>query len=294
MKKSLLILTAVFFTIFLVLSLADSKGEYAAEQIIWKTNQQLARANQSPEAIPDREFESIIKNYERVIKEFPASKVVPRAYLSIGETYLVKRSYDTARKKLSEVLAQYPKYTLIAVEAVSTIGRSYELQDDVENAVKTYQKLTKDYPLTDTGLRAPFYIASYYERLKEPLKAKMAYADATIYYIDMAANNAGSEIGYKSLKMLTDCYTAQQKWPEAIETMGRILVKYPTAQITASLIRPINTIALVKLQDPDAAITIYRTFLEKNPNHSLSKTMRQTIDYLNDYKKKKQTPPKKT
>ena len=250
MRKSLLIYAGILAGVFALLTLLDSRSQYAAEKIIWKTNKRLQAVSQNPEAFPDRVFEQLIARYQKVAEKFPASSLTAQARLLIGEVYLVRKSYDTARQKFNEVMEKFPDNKDIYAEALSSLGKSYELQNDWENALTYYKRILAEHPLTNHGLAAPLYIARHYAEQDDRIKQQIAYADATLHYIGLTEKYPGTEIEQKSLKLLTDCYVIQEKWPEALETMQEIILKYPDAETVLPLIKPIGILAVTKFHNP--------------------------------------------
>ena len=285
MKKTLINFTVTLVGLFIILSFLDFRGDYVAEQIIWKANIRLSEVSKNSEVIPDKVFKEIADPYRRIIKDFPNSKLVPTAYVFLGRAHIIKKDYDTARRILREAIEKYPQNPGICAEATSTIGSSYERQGDWPKALEAYEKITRDYPLTDLGLSAPLYIANYYVQNSHTINAQNAFDSAVIYYDKIATENPNSEIEFKSLRLLTSCYLAQKKWREAIDTMGKILLKYPIPTTAMPIITTINAITVNQLKDYDVAIGIYQNFIKENARHPLNKTLNEMISALDELKK---------
>ena len=216
MKKTVSSLTLILVGLFVVLSLLDIRGDYAVEEILWNANKRLSDAARTPEAVPDKVFEEIIAQYQRVIKGFPDSKLVPRAFIFLGRAYLVKKDYSTARQRLREVIGRFPKDDVNCVEALSAIGSSYELQGNWPEALKVYYEIKNDYPLTDLGLSVPLYIANHYTKNQQAANAISAFDAAESYYTQMADGHSNTPIEFKSLTLLSNCLLAQKKWTDVL------------------------------------------------------------------------------
>ncbi len=287
MNKVLLILTGILAGLYVVLSLLDMKGEYAVEQILWKADKRLAECARSPEVIPDKVFEQIAAQYQKVIKNYPKSTLVPTAHVFLGRVYIVKKDYDTARQKLNEAIAKFPGNAAVGADALAMIGSSYEVQGNWTEALNAYNKLRQEYPLTDFGLNIPFYVAAYYEKNGHAQNAQNALDEAIGYYLKLSTENPNSTTGLKSLKLLSNCYIAQKNWVEAVNVLAKIIAQYPTPEIAVSAIDTINAIAVSQLKDYDMAIGIYRRLVDSNPNHPLGKMLKKTIEALEERKNKK-------
>ncbi len=295
MKKTLLSFAGILAGLFVVLSLLDARGDYGVEQILWKANKKLSDAARSPEAIPDKVFVQIADQYRKIIKDFPNSRLTSAAYLSLGKVYLIKKDYKAARERLTDVLKKYPNNSNVCAEALSAIGNSYGLEGDWPNALRTYEKLKNDYPLTDLGLSVPLYVANYYLKNSHTVNAQNALEDAIVYYDKLSLEHPNSEIELKSLKLLSDCYLMQNRWTDAVNVLGKILLKYPKPEVAVPIMKAINTIVLTQIRDFDIPINIYQGFLEKNPNHPLDKALKEMIGKFTELKKKNvKADPKKT
>ena len=286
MRKTLFALGGILAVLFVLLSLLDSRGDYVAEKMIWKVNQGLYNASLAPEAVPDNVYEQIASQYQQIIRDFPGSNLVPLAYIFLGRVYILKKDYGTARTELTHVLKKYPANEAICAEAVSVIGNSYELEGNWPEALKIYEKIKVDYPLTDLGLNAPLYIANYYVQNGHSVNAQNAFNDAIVYYTEISSKHPNSEIEYKSLQLLSNCYLMQKRWDEAVKVMGDILLKYPMTKMAMPLIQSINAVTLTHIKNFDIAIAIYQNFIEKNPRNPLDKTLQEMIAAFDELKKK--------
>ena len=162
MKKTLLILTVILGCVFILFSVLGRKGEYLAEKKFWKINKKFVEISRDPKAVPEASFEAILRDYEKFIKKFPHSKLVPLAYIYEGQVYLIKKDYDKSRIKFEEITKKYADKPGICVRAVSEISRTYALEEDWDNLLSTYQRIVRDYPLTGLGFQTPITIAQFY------------------------------------------------------------------------------------------------------------------------------------
>ena len=108
MKRILRIYLIVLVGIFFFLELLDLNGDYGVEKKLWRLNKQYAEIARDPAAAPANEFAELVEKYGMVIKEHPRSKLIPNVYLLIGQVYIAKKDYTSARAVLAKVPEQFP------------------------------------------------------------------------------------------------------------------------------------------------------------------------------------------
>ena len=292
MKRSLVTFAGILFGLYIVFSLLDYKGEYAVEQKMWAANQKYAQVVKDPQSVPDRTYEDLARQYQKIIDQHPDSTLAPKAHMIMTSLYLVKKDYAVAREKAQEVFKKYPQNTEICAEAMSAIGKSYELARDWPNALKAYRELINKYPMTEVGMNAPVYIANYYAKNNMPSQAQSAFNEAILHFKDLEAAHAGTEIELNSLRLQANSYLFQKKWAEGIDAYGKILIRSATLnrltpQQGLFLIKTINTLPGTQLKDYDTPIRIYKKFMAENPKHKLNQIMEGMIKTFEAMKSKK-------
>ncbi len=272
--------------VFLLFSLLDRNGEYGAEQLMWLTTHRLQEFSHDPKSVPDQAFDALEKNFEAIIKRDPQSELALQAYLSIGRIYLVKRSYGIARQKIEEGLNRYPQRPDFCALALSFIGRTYELEEDLPQALRIYKRLVNEYPQTPVGLEMPLYIGQIYEREGAQAKAQTTYSQAIDHYRQLADEHPDSDLEIRSLRMLANTYIGLQKWQEAVDTLGEVLIKSgPNQYLDSSqvnlILRSINTISIVELKNYTVPKKIYKEYIRRHPQDGLSRVIKELIKGLN-------------
>ncbi len=292
MKRSLLAMLAVLAGVYAGLSWIDRNDDYAAEQANWKINRKLELVLRDPMVSADRTFLELEKEYKGLAVRFPDSYLAPQSYLTIGNMYLVRKNPERARSNLQEVLRLYPGNAESCAKAMTAIGRSFEMEGDWPKAQESYRLLRKSYPLTDPALEVLLYIARVYEKNGDRAGAQAAFAQAEEEYKKLGNRYAGSEVEVKSLRLLANVYVAQERWREAVETMGQALISAASQRALTPpqanvLLKSINTISVVELKDYDLPIGIYKEFIEKNSWHGLRPVLKKLIKVLEDLKANK-------
>ena len=292
MREKLLAMLAVLSLIYGVLSYIDRQDDYAAEQSIWKINNSLELLLRDSANVPEQSYLDMEKKYKKFAERFPNSYLAPRAFLTIGNMYSAKLDYDRARYNLGEVLRLYPKNSEACAQALTNIGKTYELEGDWPKALESYHELQQRYPLTTAGLENFMYIAQTLQKRGDTQKALVAFEEAAAHYKDFIGRYRGSATEVESLRLLASVYMAQEKWKESVETLGEALIISASLRMLTPpqanvLLKSINTISVVELRDYDMPINIYNKFIERNPAHGLRPVLKKLIKVLETLKANK-------
>lgn len=284
MKKNLVILTGVFVGIFIFLTLLD-RSEYPVEKKLWAAKKQFEGISQDPKVVPEKKFADVIAQYERIIQQYPRSKLLSRIYLQIGRIYMLKGDYAKARTVFAELIQRFSQEPEFCAEALFNTGRTFELEVDFKNAVKTYRAVWQQYPKTEVGLAVPGYIANYCLYSGKQEEAQKFFAEAVGYYIQVAKDSGRSLEGYRALRFLASCYLAQQNWPAAVDTLARMLLDFPGPEYLQPqrldvIIRSIDEISVTQLQDYERPQKIYQAFIDTYPKHPVNSILKETIAKL--------------
>ncbi len=291
MKKAFISYLVILIGVFVFFSFSDLNGEYVIERKLWKIQHQLIDIAKDPQAVPDFKFDEVANQYQKIIDKYPDSRLIRNVYISLGRLYLLKKDYATAREKFYLIIEKYPDNKELSAEALLFVGKTYEVEGDWPQAYKIYQDIINNYPVTMTGLSVPIYIANYYKRQNDFQNTMNAYEKAVVHYKKIASDNSGTQAGSKALGYLSNCYMEQNRWNEAIDTLGLILEKYAasghlTAKNVDMTIKTINIVSAYQLKDYDVAIRLYQGIIDRNPKHPLRAYLEKNIDAFNQLKEK--------
>jgi len=283
MKKTLTIYLSVLVVLFIVFSILGRGGDYAVEQKLWKINQQYVEVAKDPGTVSDNTYNSIITQYRDVIKKYSESNVIKGVYLLLGEVYLLKSDYETARKTYEEMMNKYSGDKALASEGYARIARSYELENNWAKSEEIYMRMIQEYPLTDVGLGASLYIANYYRKNNDFKNSIEAYDRAMRFYGRVAKEHENTKVGFDALRYLANCHLEQNRWDEAVKILGDVLLNYNTSeymniQRADTIIKTINMVAAFRMKDNSAATKIYAQFVKENPDHALSAYLHKMIE----------------
>lgn len=291
MKRTLIILVSILAVVYIALTVLGSRGEYSAEKAIFRINKKFTKIKDDPLATPEAKYKEVIEDYKSYMKKYQDSRLAPFAHILIGRTYVLKGDHDLARETFERVIQQYgDDKPSLAAQALLEIAASYSNQENVGAIVKTYERLKRDYPATEQGLAAPLTLAKI-QASNNPVAAPEIFAGTIAYYRSLQSKDPKSVIGFKALNLVAASYMTQQKWREAANTYGELLLEYPQPEYltvtTANLyLRTINTLALSELKDYDLAIKIYADFIQKYPQHPLTPLMDKLLQGGKELKQK--------
>lgn len=290
MKKIILTYVAILAGVYVVFSLMDMRGSYVIEQKLWKINRQFSLIARDPSVVPEEKFRDVAAQYEHIIKKYPESKLMEGVRLYLGDLYMLKKDYATARVKYGEIVKLSPNKGM-AAEATRRIGKTYETQGNWAQAYTIYQSVIQDYPLSKAGLDMPLYLAQYFKMKNDYQNAVDSYDFALKYYKNLSSKQANTNLEFEILRRITECYIDQKRWSEAIGALAEVLNKYAGSkqisfQTTDKVIKTINVIAAFQMNDYDVAIKIYQDFIATHANHPLNQYLQKNIDSFNQMKAK--------
>jgi len=150
------------------------------------------------------DYNKAVESFNRLLKFYPTSNLINKAQYQLGACYFLLKDYENAFKELQKVRVDPTNY-----EVQEMLGEIYILQGNIEKAlevftrgetakssltslqrlasaakvvkkydiaIKTYQRIIKEFPETREALHAQLDIAYIYDiQLKNPAKAIEAY-----------------------------------------------------------------------------------------------------------------------
>lgn len=286
MKKTFAIFGSIIIFLFIFLSIVDN-SDYGLEKRLFRVQKQFNQAARDPRAVPDQKFDHIVEQYRKLIEKYPHSKEVPKIYMQMGMTYLLKQDIGKARTTFQEIINKFPENEEICTVALLNIGNTFESEKKEKEAIDIYEGILSKYPLTEVGLNMPLYMANYYLKVDQKEKSNEMIRRAVLFYKKISKENPQTLQEFNALRLLVTAYYAQENWREAVNTLGKILLdygnkKYLTPQRANLIIKSINTVSITKVQDYHLPRDIYQKFMSQYPEHPLSKVL---ADMLNALKK---------
>jgi len=293
MKKVIITYLAILAVVFVFLSFLDRDSDYSIEQRLWKVHKMYSDIEKDPDVVPKATFDRVIGQYKSVIDRYPESNVIRGVYFLLSQTYVLNGRFDLARDTLNIVMDKYSGNKEMIADAMSRIGRTYELQDDWDEALRIYQNIIDEYPLSSVGIATPIYIANYYRRKNDFQNTMQSYDEAIVFYKEISKKHSKTIVGFGAARYLANCYLDQSRWADAINVLGDILFVYSdteflNAKVADEMIKTINMIAAFQIKDFKVATSLYQEFINKSPDHPLSKYLTRIIDAFNKLEAEKQ------
>lgn len=294
MKKAIFAFIVILVGVFVMFTMLDRDSNFVAERDLWRINNQFAKAARDPQIVPDSTFREIVANYQAFIAKYPGSKLSRVAHILIGRVYMVKGDFGKGREKYEEVAKIYADDPKIAVEAVADIGRTYAMENNAQGVIQNYERMIRDYPLTQHGMQAPILLTRLYASRGDQQRAQEAYAKGVEHYKKLIKEYPGGSTEFNSLRSLGALYLAGGEKRRAIETLGKVIINFPDQQYlnsrrVSTIVRTINTVAIVQLKDYDYPVTIYEEFIKAHPRHPYVPRFEQMIESIKLLKESKVT-----
>jgi len=281
MKRTLIILGVIILAVFIALSVMD-KSDYKIEKKLWRIQKRFNKIARDPVSAPSQEYDAVEKLYAAVIDDHPETTLLPNIYLQISRLYGMKKEYNKARLVLEECMLRFSDNQKFMPEAIINVAMLYEAEGNEKGVLETFERVKKEYPLTEIGLTTPLNIVNYYTRANKGREASDALIEAVAYYKKIARDNRNTKVEFDALRLLVTTYYMDAKWQEAMSTLERILFgfaddKLLKVQRVNLIIKTINTVAVQKLGSFDVAIGLYQRFIDNNPRHGLSTYLKGII-----------------
>lgn len=259
------------FSLGVITSCIGCGGYYYAEKTYWHVNRKHGETIRTPAEATEKEFHQTINALKKVVSGYPAWKKSAEIQFRIGEMYIARKDFDNARKELMEVVMNFPEQQELCAHAQFLIGSLFEKQGDWKEALHNYEELIERYPNTTVGLQVPLYIAHYYQRHNLKKESERTYADATHKYTNLIEKNPYSKLVPVIQYFVTLAYGRQEKWNELVDTLQRMVDKYPDAEVAPVTLYRMAAIYRDVLHNPDKAKDLYNKIILKYPNSRLQK-----------------------
>lgn len=285
MKKNIFILFGVIVGIYIVFTFIDT-SEYRVEKKIWRLQKDFDLIAEDPKAVPDRQVKHVVAKYRKLIKRHPKSRYVPQMYSSMGTLYVMNKDYDSARRVYGEVMTKFADSSNVASKALMDIGNTYMIENKVDRAVETYQRILDQHSRTEVGFKMPLFLAGLHRGLGRKDKVSYYLSEAEVFYGNLADDEEELEaVRINAEQALASVYIAQEKWKDAVRTLKGILYKYADSKLITPkrlsvITRALNMVCIGRLQDFDQAMDIYTAFIEDHPDHYLNSFLEKVLESL--------------
>ena len=280
MLKTLLVTTVILVIISAALSVLGQSSEYIAEKLMYQASSKYSSIVSNPDVVPPAMIKYVEGNLKKVIEKFPAGRTAKLAHLKLIEVYFANKKYDETLLLTDNMLTKYSDDAVLSSKAQLTRAAVYESKGNWAGAEQELVALQQRYANTPTGLRAPYYIAAYYNRKGNDKELKRVLNEAVIFYRNLKEQHAGSSLGYESSTKLMETYLNLGRYDEAGEAIKDIIEEYPGSATVLKHSAYIDVIFVDKLQDPEGAIEIYEYGIKASENDKIRQYFQQKIEFI--------------
>ncbi len=220
LKRSLIVALLILFLA------GCGVDQYSIEKRFWGLSIKASDIFINPDSSPPRQLERTVGQLNDFIDDHSENNLAIDAELMIVNLYLVKKEYAKARGQVGKILKKYPDKPEVLARALFLRGKSYELESKWGLALKQYDQVTRQYPMTMAGIEAPIYKAVYYKIKFQPEKMVAAYKEAAKHYESLAEEQSDAPEGLVLLQLATECYSQIKDWSKVIDIMNLALERY--------------------------------------------------------------------
>lgn len=103
-----------------------------------------------------RQFEESVREFNRLIVDYPNGQLTPNAFYWLGELYLLNDDTEQARQSFAQVINIYPDHPKIA-DTLYKLGIVYHRLGDTSRSIQYFDRVQADYPASSAaGLAANY------------------------------------------------------------------------------------------------------------------------------------------
>ncbi|MEZ4651400.1 MAG: tetratricopeptide repeat protein [Candidatus Eisenbacteria bacterium] len=225
-----------------------------------------------------------IRILDKLQKEYSDDRRAPGAVLQAGIAYRAAGMPDSALVLFQRVEELYPRKTTFVSQARFLMAKIYETSGRKDEAIRTYQSVSTDFPRTASGLLAPLELASLYEDEGNDAAAvavlQRAADDFERLIRDLASDPRHSEIVLQTMDYLVDVWTRLGKWDEAVRTLIGLADQFPGDRRAPLAFVRAATIQEERLGDREGAIQTLELLRSRYPELPLSARAAERIAEL--------------
>ncbi|MDP8217368.1 MAG: outer membrane protein assembly factor BamD [Candidatus Theseobacter exili] len=253
------------------------------------------------------DFSRAAKEYSKLVKKFPRSKLAPQALIEAAENYEKSGYFYKAFQAYQKVIEQYPEFKNInsIVEQQYKLGNLFlagekrkfmklPILPSRDKAIEIFGKVIENDPFGSKAAEAQLKIGITYEKQKKYKKAIEAYETLSRDYTDSGlADDAIFKAGWCAYKLSKGTDYDQAATDDALKYLQLYMEKYPDGESVAEsnrIIEELNSrmaqrILLTgdfyrKKKNYEAAVIYYKKLIKKYPGTNEGKAAVIRINQL--------------
>ena len=103
-------------------------------------------------------YELAVRGFQRFIKDFPWSSLIPKAHFWLGKSYYNLKDYERAIQTLEYLVAQYPHHEMVPV-ALFRLSFATAETGDLVTAEQYRQRLIHEFPTSTEAALVQYWMA---------------------------------------------------------------------------------------------------------------------------------------
>ena len=261
------------------LMLTGCSASYNGERLFWKAQRIDGPIMKDPNRATPEQFAEAIEAFSRVIQKTRGTEWAARAHAAIGSLHALQRQYGKAREAYATVLQEYSQYRTLCLGARLAIAKTYEIEQQWEEAVRVYQEISDFHPWSKIGLDAPLYIGAVHEKQGHPDQAAHAYERAVLRYLKLVSNAPTLDMVNQAKGYLALAYQRVGKWDETIKTLEE-LAEAPNGVNRPFVLLALGSLYQAKLGNEKKAEEAFTKLASEFPEHPYGKAAKTRLEHL--------------
>jgi len=254
---------------------------FMAEKMLYKAEKLKQEILSNLEVATPQQYQQTENAYREIINTFGKRQkltkeiqgILRRSWLTVAELYLARKKNDRAIKIYQEIIKSSPEDRELCGAAQFLIGRSYEQMNKLNEAIRAYQYVFKNYPpvLGDTLLpnfnilQTPIYVARLYLRQGNRNMANQQYELARSYFNGVIKKWQNTEIAMAAEYQIALSYSDQRMWEKSIAILNNIVGKYRGKKQIPEIMYNLGQLYQQQLNRPRQAIQVFQQIIQNYP-----------------------------
>ena len=245
-------------------------SERVGAQLFSKATLAHAATLKEPHHASPEQIENAIQEFSGVIQRARGTVWAANAIETVGVLYLARGDSARAREVLTSLCREYDHYAGACMMSLVHIGRSYEAEQNWEEAERTYTDIDAHHPWTPVWMEAPLYTAQMHARRGDPVRATAAYQRAVAVYQERVRRTIDPERIAKLNAFMVTAYEALGQWDRAAATLEEMLAMSEGVDRPQTLMK-LGTMYEQRLGHPERADAVFEKLIAEFPDHPLAK-----------------------
>lgn len=255
---------------------------YTGERLFWKAQRTAAPilSAKNSNLLTTDQYTRAIRAYQRVVDKAPGTSWAARSQAAVGSLYAMQKEFAKAREAYRLVLQNYNDYQTLVLNARLAIGKSYETEQDWDEAVKMYREISDYHPWSQVGLELPLYIGGGYQHLGKSEEAVKAYQRAVSIYTSLIPDAPTPESTVQVKGYLAQAQLRSGQAGEAVKTLEELRATDEKGTNRPLVLLMLGSVYQAQLHDIAKAGEAYGQVVKEFPDHEWAKVAKAQLERL--------------